>query len=492
MGILITNTLPSISLAIGTAYSFIITAVGTPPLQYEWYKNGLSISGEITDTLTFTSLQTSDAGSYYVRVYNMSDSSDSNTATLEIQTVPVITQQPQNVIAAVGDTISFQVLATGNALQYEWMLNGVIIPGGPNSFQIVINTVSYSDIGTYSVRVFNSAGSVVSAGAMLSIPPIITTQPTSIKQQIGTNGVFSVISSNPFDQYQWYKNGVPVVNGIFNTLQFIPLTYSDIGSYYVNVYNTGGYVLSNTVSVDVYDTPRVVVQPRAHYEVGRGGEIRICPQVYGGCFHFQWQKDGVDVPGENCECLTLSNAQYEQGGQYRLCATNPGGTVYTIYTLVYVNPVPQTCFPFETPAGGLAGGGNLASGLTDMKIGRAQECYIARVLPRAKGNNCCLTAGPHISPYVGGTTSAALLQQQLQAQALCNISTNIAVAKLKQYIQPCPDTMVDMRFVKYQRRGIPVESAPPPPGVFIPSNPAIPKATDGYCVPIIGITQSRF
>ena len=75
------------------------------------------------------------------------------------------------------------------------------------------------------------------------------------------------------------------------------------------------------------------------------------------------------MPGENGECLTLSNAQYEQGGQYRLCATNPIGTVYTIYTIVYVNPVPQTCFPFETPAGGLAGGGNLASGLTDMKIG---------------------------------------------------------------------------------------------------------------------------
>lgn len=492
MSIHITNTLPNVSLAISTTYSFTITAVGTPPLQYEWYKNGGVISGEITNILTFASLQTSDAGSYYVRVYNMSDSSDSNTATLEIQTVPVITQQPQNVIAAVGDTISFQVLATGNALQYEWMLNGMIIPGGPSSFQIGINTITYSDIGTYSVRVFNCAGSVVSDGATLRILPIITTQPTSIKQQVGINDSISVVTANPFDQYQWYKNGVPIVNGTFSTLQFTPLAYSDIGSYYVKVYNSSDYVLSNTVRVDVYDTPRVVVQPRAYYEVGLGGEIRICPQVYGGCLHFQWQKDGLDVPGLNSECLTLSNAQYDQAGQYRLCATNPGGTVYTIYTLVYVNPVPQTCFPFETPAGGLAGGGNLASGLTDMKIGRAQECYIARVLPRAKGNNCCLTAGPHISPYVGGTTSAALLQQQLQAQALCNISTNIAVAKLKQYIQPCPDTMVDLRFVKYQRRGIPVESAPPPPGVFIPSNPAIPKATDGYCVPIIGITQSRF
>lgn len=494
MSISILNTLPNVSFAINTGYFYKIIATG-PSLQYEWYKNGAVIPGEITDTLNFPSLQVSDAGSYYVRVYNMSDSVNSNTATIEIQTVPVITQQPQNVNAPTGSNINFQVFATGNGLQYEWSFNGSVIPGGPNSFQININNISDSDVGTYSVRVFNLAGSVISSDATLGIPPIINLQPISFKQQVGTVGFFLVLSDSLLDQYQWYKNGVPIINGTQNFLQFNPLKFNDIGSYYVKVYNSAGYVISNTVTADVYDTPSITVQPRAYYEVGINGQIRICPQIYGGCFHYQWQKEGVDLPGETGLCLIISNIEFDQAGKYRLCAVNPAGTIYTDYTIIYVLPVPQTCFPFETPAGGLAGGGNLSSGLTDMKIGRAQECYVASVLPLAKGNNCCLTAGPQISPYAGGTTSAALLQQQMGAQALCNISTNIAVAKLKQYIQPCPvinNNGVDMRFIKYHRRGPIAVPMPPPPGVFIPNNPAIPKATDGYCVPIIGITQSRF
>lgn len=325
--------------------------------------------------------------------------------------------------------------------------------------------------------------------------PIINLQPLPIKQQIGTLAVLLVLSDSILDQYQWYKNGIPIINATTNSIQFNPLTFNDIGSYYVKVYNNTGYVLSNIVSVSAYDTPSVIQQPLGYYEVGLNGQINICPQLYGGCFEYQWQKDGVDLVGETGDCLMISNIHFDQAGQYRLCAVNPAGTIYTDYSTVYVLPVPQTCFPFETPAGGLAGGGNLASGLTDMKIGRAQECYVVSVLPLARGNNCCLTAGPQISPYAGGTTSAALLQKQMESQALCNISTNIAVAKLKQYIQPCPVVSadgVDLRFVKYQRRGPLAAPMPPPPGVFIPNNPAIPKATDGYCVPIIGITQSRF
>lgn len=493
MSITILNTLPSISLPIGSSYSWQIIATGIS-LQYQWYKNGNTIPGEITDTLSFSSLQVSDAGSYYVRVYNMTESENSNIATMEIQTVPVISIQPQNVVVTQGSNTSFQVIATGNSLQYEWRFNNIPISGGPNSFQIDINNVQNSDIGTYSVNVFNLAGAILSNGATLAIPPIINIQPFSFKQQVGTNALFLVLSDNPYDQYQWYKNGIPIINGTQNSLSFNPLTFDDAGSYYVKVYNSAGFVNSNIVTADVYDTPSVSQPLRDYYQVGKGGEIRMCPGFYGGCFHYQWKKNGIDIPGATGLCYTISNAEYDQADVYEVCATNPLGTVCTS-TTVYVNPIPQTCFPFETPPGGLAGGGNLASGLTDMKIGRAQECYIAKVLPSAHGNNCCLTAGPQISPYAGGTTSAALLQQQMEVQALCNISTNIAVAKLKQYIQPCPvinNNGVDMRFVKYQRRGIPVEPAPPPPGVFIPNNPAIPKATDGYCVQIIGITQSRF
>jgi hypothetical protein len=410
---------------------------------------------------------------------------------------PSILVQPQSLTVDIGQPASFTIDATGGNLHYEWYFLGNPIIGAPDSSTYLINISLPQNEGSYYVRVFNSAGQVISNTVTLTVnfnPPIINLQPQSIKQQVGSNAGLFVISNAPlFNQNQWYKNGTPIINGTQTTLNMNPLSFDDAGSYYVKVYNPAGYVFSDTVTVDVYDIPRVTQPLKDYYEVGQGGEIRMCADFYGGCFYYQWQKDGTDIPGQTTTCLTLSNAQFEQAGVYTLCATNPGGTVCTS-TTVYVNPIPQTCFPFETPPGGLASGGNMASGLTDMKIGRAQECYIKAVLPLAYGNNCCLMEGPQISPYAGGTTSGALLQRQMEQQALCSVSTNIAVAKLKQYIQPCPvvNNGVDTRFVKYQRRGIPVEPAPPPPGVFIPNNPAIPKATDGYCVQIIGITQSRF
>ena len=55
---------------VGESMTFSVAAAGTPPLQYQWYREGTALLGATDALLTLTNLMTTDAGYYYVRVSN--------------------------------------------------------------------------------------------------------------------------------------------------------------------------------------------------------------------------------------------------------------------------------------------------------------------------------------------------------------------------------------------------------------------------------------
>jgi hypothetical protein len=83
--------------------------------------------------------------------------------------MPAITNQPQSITTAQGNTASFSVTATGAApLTYQWKKNGVNISGATNA-TYEIQSVAFADSGNYSVVVSNAAGSVTSNNATLKV-----------------------------------------------------------------------------------------------------------------------------------------------------------------------------------------------------------------------------------------------------------------------------------------------------------------------------------
>src|SRR6185295_13204505 len=48
----------------GSDVSFSIVASGTPPLTYQWKKNGVNIAGATTTTLSLANVQVEDSGAY--------------------------------------------------------------------------------------------------------------------------------------------------------------------------------------------------------------------------------------------------------------------------------------------------------------------------------------------------------------------------------------------------------------------------------------------
>ena len=115
----------------GTAATFSATATGSAPLSYQWQLNGANlanggrISGARTNTLSVTSVQPADAGSYTLVVSNAAGVVTSAAATLTVISPPAITAQPVSQSVAAGSNASFSVTASGTLpLSYQWLLNG--------------------------------------------------------------------------------------------------------------------------------------------------------------------------------------------------------------------------------------------------------------------------------------------------------------------------------------------------------------------------------
>jgi len=86
-------------------------------------------------------------------------------------TAPTITRQPQSQDATAGDTVTFTVEATGTLpLSYQWRHNGVDLAGKTGA-ALTLARVVRGQAGNYTVVVRNSAGSVVSDIAALTVEP---------------------------------------------------------------------------------------------------------------------------------------------------------------------------------------------------------------------------------------------------------------------------------------------------------------------------------
>jgi hypothetical protein len=96
---------------VGQQIAFSATAEGTPPLTWQWLKNGVAINGATNATYTVASAATTDSGTYRARATNSAGNAESNALTINV-VVPVIA--PKNVVASVVITTPTQGANSGN------------------------------------------------------------------------------------------------------------------------------------------------------------------------------------------------------------------------------------------------------------------------------------------------------------------------------------------------------------------------------------------
>ncbi|HEY1109873.1 MAG TPA: immunoglobulin domain-containing protein [Opitutaceae bacterium] len=170
----VTTQPASQTVAPGASVTFSFRTSSTAFLRYQWQKNQAPISGATSATYTIARVTTADAGRYRVYITSSEGIVTSEEAVLTVSTAPAatapaITTQPASLAISAGASATFNVAASGTApLSYQWRKNGVAISGA-TSASYSINAASAGDAATYTVVVSNSAGSVTSQDATLTV-----------------------------------------------------------------------------------------------------------------------------------------------------------------------------------------------------------------------------------------------------------------------------------------------------------------------------------
>ena len=183
----------AVSVTEGQTAAFSVTASGSAPLAYQWRRNGTDIAGATAAAFSVTATLADSGASFTVVVGNSAGSVTSSAATLTvnaIQALPTITTQPAAASFTTGGTASFTVAATGTPEPiYRWTdaggadlndgagsgaLAGATIAGASTPSLTLTSLPASAGGLAFTVRVSNSAGSVTSTPAPLSLSNVVT------------------------------------------------------------------------------------------------------------------------------------------------------------------------------------------------------------------------------------------------------------------------------------------------------------------------------
>ena len=242
----------------GSPVALTVTATGSDPLSYQWYKDGWPLAGSTAPGLVLNAAVAGDSGSYLVLVRNSAGSAISAPAALTVLVPPSIVTDPLSQTVLAGTTVNLSVTAAGTApLSYQWYKDGVAIAKNGTSSTLRLSNVALTASGNYQVHVTNSAGAVDSAIATLLVqsPPVISTQPKTTTVTVGVAVMLSVVASGTDPMtYQWYKDTVALAGATGTSLSIPAAAVTDAGNYYVIITNPLGSATSTTAVVSVTPT----------------------------------------------------------------------------------------------------------------------------------------------------------------------------------------------------------------------------------------------
>ena len=125
---------------VGATVTLGVAATGINPLTYHWQKNAVSLSNQTNATLTFASLQSTDAGTYTVLIGDANGNTlTSSNALLAVSPVIILSKTARltNGIFSFGysnpSAIPFKVYASTNTT--TWSMIGITTQASPGFFQ---------------------------------------------------------------------------------------------------------------------------------------------------------------------------------------------------------------------------------------------------------------------------------------------------------------------------------------------------------------------
>jgi hypothetical protein len=257
-------------------------------------------------------------------------------APMTFDTPPVITNQPVSLVKNQGSSASFNVVAGPSSVAYQWRKGAANLNNGGNvsgttTATLTLTNVTTNDAANYSVVLTNSAGSLTSSVATLTVyvPPTITAQPltnATIVQGNCTNLSVTATGTAPLSYY-WQRNGNTFGVGT-NTFQVC-----QAANYSVLVSNVAGVVTSTVTTVTVLLPPSITSEPQSVTNLV--GNCTTFMVTAGGTppLSYYWQFNGVN------RGLGTNTLHACQAGNYAVVVSNATGQVAVsdTVTLTFTN-----------------------------------------------------------------------------------------------------------------------------------------------------------
>lgn len=311
----------------------------------------------IAETITGATL--SNAGTYYIRVYETDTPSQSQMYSLSVSVAagcvpPTITTHPTSLSECAGNPVEFSVVATGTSPSYQWQKNLVNIPGATNSTYSIAD-VTTDDEGSYRCVVTNGCGTVNSNAATLGVDTAVqfSSHPASQNANVGDTVQFSAAGagSEPI-AYTWLRNGIPLSNGgRFSGVDTTTLTITNVQSgdsatYSLQAFNVCGATFSNGAVLTVDSCAGASISTNPNSQTVDAGDTAQFSVVAAGTapIAYQWRKNNVDlsdggnIAGALTATLTISNAQDSDEGSYTCHVSNECGNATSGPATLTVNP----------------------------------------------------------------------------------------------------------------------------------------------------------
>ncbi|HEV8272575.1 MAG TPA: immunoglobulin domain-containing protein [Chitinophagaceae bacterium] len=355
----------------GSNATFTIVAT-EPGLTYQWRKDGVNltnggnIAGVTSATLTINAVTTNNVGSYDVLVTG-GCSLPSAAATLTLLGIPTITTQPVNQFVCLGSNATLTVVATGDALTYQWRKGGVNLLNGGNitgatSTTLTINSTTANDAGTYDVVISGTCSpSKTSNQVTLAIQNLIsfTTQPQNRTACQNGSVTFTAAATGTITTTQWQvsANGgttwTDIGGATTTTLTLTNVQPSQNGyRYRLVLSNAGcGAVNSNAATLTVNPLPTVSLglSPAGQTQLRPGMLTTLTVASSPAGVSYQWFINGVAQ-------TSITGSSYAVDayhlGTYTVRVTDVNGCVSTTSGVTFTALPTSQLFIYPNPTSG--------------------------------------------------------------------------------------------------------------------------------------------
>lgn len=294
---------------------------GSPPLYFQWYKNGIAIPNQTNDSLKFVSGVTlSDSGSYKCIARNSLNIKDSSEFA-NIKTKPIlplsISIASNRIPECEGDSVTiFTNLNNGGTRpRFDWRINDdpIGLSDTASFYKAAINSIWFR----FTCRVTSSEQCAVPRTVVSNelqypnILPLDTAVLTLIKTTTGTNCAgdtiqFSTAARQAGDtpQYKWYRNNTLIAN----TLSSLKINNLNNGDTIKAVMTSSKKCLiknpieSNKLIAIITPRTTVTVQAIANKtDICAADTVTLTANATGGGTtpQYQWLLNGTTINGAN-------------------------------------------------------------------------------------------------------------------------------------------------------------------------------------------------